>query len=421
MIFHTWRSRFSTCLLALVVPLSFAAGEDGYDELVKKTEAVRGLTFKTVVPFERLSREEVSALLTKELSRQYGPEDWKNIRDSFALLGAVPKDLDLEQFYNRLLTGQVGGMYDPHSKKMQVVGNLSLKVALSQIILEHELTHALADQNFDLLKLPFEAKDNDDRALAALSLIEGDATLSMLLYAKDLGLANLLVSAAASLFMDQDSLSSAPPVFQGLLLFPYLAGETFLLELASHHDIRQGTLVSNEDEAADPASFQEWDVVNYAYAHPPQSSEQILHPEKLYKQPDPPVEVVLEEDLIKPLGAGWNITWRNTAGEFLIRTLLMEHMSSHACNEAAMGWGGDRYYLVRNASGETAFFWRTVWDTEKDATEFRVALEKAAAGGLFGGTVVFLPPEARQPCHEVSLWIVSNPSYTDLVSQESEP
>jgi len=315
----------------------------------------------------------------------------------------------------------VGGLYDPHSKKMQVVGDLSLKVALTQIILEHELTHALTDQHFDLLKLPIEVKDNDDRALAALALVEGDATLSMLLYAKDLGLANLLVTAAASLFMDQDTLSAAPPLFQGMLLFPYLAGENFLLELAANHDIRDGTVV-NSKEVINPVDFGDWDLVNHVYQHPPQSTEQILHPEKLYKEPDPPVDVILgEAELLRRLGEGWNIAWHNTAGEFIIRTLLLDHMSSHATEKAAAGWGGDRYCLVRSGSGETAFFWKTIWDTEEDADGFRAALEKAAAAGMFGGTPVLLPPTSQGPGREVSLWIVSNPSDTELVSQETEP
>lgn len=414
----------ASLLFLFIVPLSFACAEDGYEELVKKTEAVRGLSFKTPVPFERLTREEVSSLLAKELARQYQPDDWKNIRDCFALLGAVPKDLDLEKFYAGLLTEQVGGLYDPHSKKMQVVGSLSLKVGLTRIILEHELTHALTDQHFDLLKLPIEEAQgidhNDDRALAAVALVEGDATLSMLQYAKDLGLANLLVSAAASMFMDQDSLSSAPPVFQGLLLFPYLAGETFLIELASHHDMRDGVLVTSQEEV-DPVTFKDWELVNYTYLHPPQSTEQILHPEKLYKEPDSPREVVLEDTLTQPLGEGWKLVWRNTAGEFLVKTLFLEQMSAHQAGEAAEGWGGDRYCLVRNASGETAFFWRTVWDTEEDAAEFRAALEKVAALGMFGGTPVLMPPVSQPPCREVSLWIVSSPSIADLVSQESEP
>lgn len=419
--FHSWPCQFAITLTVLVVFLSSALGEDGYEDLVKKTEAVRGLSFKTPVPFERLSKEQLSMLLARELARQYQPEDWRNIRDSFALLGAAPKDLDLEKFYSGLLAEQVGGLYDPHSKKMQVVGDLSLKVALTQIILEHELTHALTDQHFDLLKLPFEMKDNDDRALAALALVEGDATLSMLLYAKDLGLANLLVTAAASLFMDQDTLSAAPPLFQGMLLFPYLAGENFLLELAANHDIRDGTVV-NSKEVINPVDFGDWDLVNHVYQHPPQSTEQILHPEKLYKEPDPPVDVILgEAEILRRLGEGWNIAWHNTAGEFIIRTLLLDHMSSHATEKAAAGWGGDRYCLVRSGSGETAFFWKTIWDTEEDADEFRAALEKAAAAGMFGGTPVLLPPTSQGPGREVSLWIVSNPSDTELVSQETEP
>ena len=38
------------------------------------------------------------------------------------------------------------------------------------MLLSHELTHALQDQNFDLTKFPLNVKDNDDLALASAAL-----------------------------------------------------------------------------------------------------------------------------------------------------------------------------------------------------------------------------------------------------------
>ena len=47
-----------------------------------------------------------------------------------------------------------------------------------EMILAHELTHALQDQHFHLEHMMDAVKDNDDRDLALKALAEGDATLS---------------------------------------------------------------------------------------------------------------------------------------------------------------------------------------------------------------------------------------------------
>ena len=46
----------------------------------------------------------------------------------------------------------------------------------------HELTHALQDQHFDLRRFEHWPKGDSDAELAAHALIEGDATLAMVLY-----------------------------------------------------------------------------------------------------------------------------------------------------------------------------------------------------------------------------------------------
>jgi hypothetical protein len=61
------------------------------------------------------------------------------------------------------------------------------------------------------------------------------------------------------------------------------------------------------------------------------------------------------------LGAGWRRTAAGTWGEFQTRELVGE--------EAAAGWGGDRYELWQGAGGNVlAMRWR--WDTARDAREF---------------------------------------------------
>lgn len=398
-------------LLVLTIVGVPAEPEEGFEEVVRRTEEIRGLQFKQPVSFSRLEKPELAALLEREMDRLISEEEWRSIEDSLVLLGAAPKGISLRDLYRGLLGEQVAGLYDPHAKQMHVVGNLSLKVALTQIVLEHELTHALTDQHFDLLRLPIERTDHDDRSLAAMAVVEGDATLSMVEYAKDLGADSLMVTALVSLMMDQESLSVSPPLLQAMFLFPYLGGEVFLINLSMKYAVREGRLVEREDI---PGGTVNWEVVNHLYLHPPESTEQILHPEKCALGNDPPVEFSFKDAKPFEFDTGWEYISENTFGEFLIKTLLMEEISSHQSEEAAAGWGGDRYTLARGPNGEQALFWRTIWDTEEDAAEFRAALEKFSARDGFGGPS-FVLPDGGESGREVSLWVVSEKAVAERI------
>jgi hypothetical protein len=402
---------------------SLCAGEKAlrsdisFDGISKRTEEIRGLSFKNPVAFERLSKEGLVALLKRELARQYTREDWRNIEASLQLLGAIPPEMELEKFFEDLLGEQVGGLYDPRSKKMYVVGDLPLSVGLVQVILEHELTHALTDQHFNLLSLPIEETANDDRALAATAVVEGDATLSMASYAKDLGLGGLVSTVVVSLFMNQEVFSVAPAYLQASTLFPYLGGEVFLIELMTHYRMHQGELEKLDNPVDDPLS--NWDVVNHLYAHPPESTEQVLHPEKYAASPDSPTPVVVTEKDLAALGDGWTKVRENSLGELLLKTLLLEKISPLDAEEAAEGWDGDRYALARSPAGHTALLWLSAWDSEKDAREFKTAMQEyQKAGGLGEGALAFLE---RPVNTEVGLKIVSDPNSGRMVKEEPRP
>jgi hypothetical protein len=103
-----------------------------------------------------------------------------------------------------------------------------------------------------------------------------------------------------------------------------------------------------------------WDAVKSAWTRPPESTEQVLHPEKFAAHESPrPVEPPY-----KPSGRLVN---DGVLGEVLTRTLLGE-----GSDAAAAGWGGDRYQ-VWDVSGKTLLVWRSVWDSSADAREFQEA------------------------------------------------
>jgi hypothetical protein len=98
---------------------------------------------------------------------------------------------------------------------------------------------------------------------------------------------------------------------------------------------------------------------------PPDSTEQVLHPDKYLR-----VEEPLRVSLDVALGSGWRRTASGTWGEFQTRELVGER--------AAAGWGGDRYELWHGPGGDVlAMRWR--WDTPRDAREFASAARELGA------------------------------------------
>jgi hypothetical protein len=111
-----------------------------------------------------------------------------------------------------------------------------------------------------------------------------------------------------------------------------------------------------------------WAGVDQAYADPPVSTEQILHPERYPKDtprnPDLP-------DLAPTLGPGWTTDDTGVLGEWRSLLVLESFLGTEEAVLAASGWDGDRYALLSGPEGSrTALVLLTRWDTVRDAHEF---------------------------------------------------
>jgi hypothetical protein len=102
----------------------------------------------------------------------------------------------------------------------------------------------------------------------------------------------------------------------------------------------------------------------------PQSTEQILHPEKYFAH-EAPVKVSLPE-VRAQLGSKWKRIEYDVNGEWGYYLILDQFLNSEAeSKRAAAGWAGDRYALYEGATPANVFLAQmTVWDTENDAREF---------------------------------------------------
>jgi hypothetical protein len=269
--------------------------------------------------------------------------------------GLIPADASLTDLYISLLGSQVAGLYSPDDKKLYVVSKSGGLGAVEKATFSHEFTHALQDQNFDLGSLHLDEIGQGDRSLARLSLVEGDATMTMsqweIQHLSQAELGEILAGASAG-----DSLKvllAMPPILRESLLFPYTLGLGFVQGLQANGG---------------------WAAVNAAFADSPASTEQVLHPEK-YAMHEAPIPVAMPKDLLARLGTGWKVALEDSFGEFQLQVWLKQDRAISAATavDAAAGWGGDRIALIEGPNGSWGIVFRTVWDTDADAAAFETA------------------------------------------------
>ena len=379
-------------LLALVSCANYRLVRDGTiqtsdaEDVKARLVAIRGLRFQQPVPLAAVTSAEARTILEEELRRQYRSSDLATFSRIYQALGLLPPDTDLERSFLDLYAGQLAGFYDPIDRRMVMVsdsldGGLMTRLLESivrrdltgELVLAHELTHALQDQHYGL-DVGRGDVGEDDAQLARRAVYEGDATLA--------GFATLLgklrpgkaVSIASRLERLPGQLASAypdiPALIRDTVVFQYVAGVNF---------------VSWAYQRA------QWEGVNALLVFPPRSTEQVLHPEKYFVRPEYPLSIRL--GAVTPyLNEGWEIVEDTTAGELIVQILGQRFFDRERAVAVASGWDGDRLTaLVRGEDQAIATAWLTAWDSQQDATEFFTAYAEILAAKHPG-----TPPARRE-------------------------
>lgn len=340
---------------------------------------MRGLDFKREVPIEIKSKEEMRRHFERDLEREYGNERLQNIAVAYAKLGLFPEALDLKKSLLDFYTTQVAAFYDPETKKLVLPEDLgggillgalqflSQRDILGEMVLAHELTHALQDQHFSL-ENRLHSSSNDDKTLAFHAVAEGDATLSGFGYLfggiDDQSLALINQTVRESIQEARSTLSDVPEAIIEELLFQYYGGVSFVSRLLREKG---------------------WIAIDRLYSAPPLSTEQVLHPEKYFDLPDPPTRIDLKA-LAALFGPAWKEIENNVLGELMVQVLFRRFLSEEEAKEVANGWDGDRFVAFQRGK-EIAFIWATVWDSSRDAEEFLQGYQKILAKKYGGGEV----------------------------------
>jgi hypothetical protein len=111
-----------------------------------------------------------------------------------------------------------------------------------------------------------------------------------------------------------------------------------------------------------------WDDVERLHEDPPQSSEQILHPEKWLER-DEPVRIQFADLEHEPALDSWTLLESNVIGEFQWRIIFGEFGLGLQSVTLAAGWDGDCYAVLERGD-DLLLLLATTWDSEADATEF---------------------------------------------------
>jgi hypothetical protein len=321
----------------------------------EQTSELRGLPFKTPVNYKMIDRADLRRVLIQKVEEQYGEQELRDYGRSLASLGLVPEDVDMLHIIVSLYDEQVAAFYDPDEHALYTFNDLVLSSNLDKMLLAHEITHALQDQNFDLQKFPLKVKDNDDLGLATSALLEGDATVLMTRwYVENIDPGKMLGDLGAMLGQNTAKLREAPSYMREMLLFPYQQGQQFVMAL----------FASGGMEALDAA-----------FRNPPTCTKDILHPEKFLRQRTVPERIEIPALESKD----WRLIGNNTLGEFGTRFVLQQALGAFEATTIAQGWNGDRYHVYeRGTNGPTGLVWITVWDDAQHATEFEDAYKKVA-------------------------------------------
>jgi hypothetical protein len=324
------------------------------DEVLKDMSGITGWKLKAPLKKTMRSREEIHAYVLKQMDDEKDAKERYASTRSAEAFGLIPKGFDLEHFLVDLLTEQIAGLYDPKAHEFYIADWIAPED--QRMVMSHELTHALQDQQFSIEPWVKAARPNDDAELARESVLEGSAMAGMLDYTlRDKGLKlRELPDIDPEMFVGDLSstpmLKKAPPFIKDSLMFPYFSGLTFSMSILK----------------ADG-----WGGFAAVFARPPANTQQIMHPE-LYRagKVAPPIKLELPADFP---GKPWVLLEENHMGEFGWKEVLKQFLDEDRAKNLSEDWNGDIY---------ATYEWK---DAKRLLLVTRVRFSGAEAAGRFFG------------------------------------
>lgn len=336
--------------------------ETNIENIFSTVQDLRKLKSKNTIKVGIKDPKELNSYLAKMFQDEYKDKDIRNDYLTLYHFGLIKKETDLKKTFLDLYSEQIAGFYDNKSRELYVIDNPKISQLESQIVISHELVHALQDQYFNLTKLLTTDK-NQDSVLAKMSLVEGEAMLGSVEYmSKTLvsdgmnslkTITGLFKNPMGASFSDS-VLKTTPGFLVEQMMFPYTTGMKFASHLKEH--------------------YQGWDNFSEVYKSPPVSTEQIIHPEKYINQ-EKPVQINIDEKIIRD--KKYSFLKKDSFGEFFLYNYFLEYLDENESEKASYGWGGDNSVLFADKDNNSIFVYKSAWDTNNDAQEFFDSYKKS--------------------------------------------
>ena len=346
------------------------------DKVAREVAKIRGLPLKKAIPNEVVDKDELRRRLIVMAGEDKTATETVAEGLGLARWGMIPLSTDYKALMIDLFTEQIAGYYDPETKKLTISKSAGDDPAWAEMVLSHELDHGLQDQTFDLKKFEDLPDSEGDAAAARRALVEGDGIALMIevMLARtgnaapwsNPGVADSIAK-EMSVPGNGDGLDKAPLAIREAMIFPYRSGLSFVAALRRR---------------------QPWSAVDAAFAKPPKSTEQILHPERYLAGDDPvPIAITVPAAL-----RGFTIAHSTVWGELGFDLFLRSHgVDDATATEASEGWGGDRVITLAKGDDKrperAVGLSRSEWDSEADALEAFEAAEKALDHAVTGATI----------------------------------
>ena len=330
------------------------------DSIVKSLSEITGWSEKHPVPYGRMSKRQLRLFLTKRIKKTLRPEEIHADELALKMFGLVPQDFDLKQSTIDLLTEQAAAFYDYDEKKLFLLENSSLEAEVTT--LAHELSHALADQHFDLDKFMDENPANDDENLAHTAVVEGQASWLMIAYdLKQAGKSPVpnrealaaVIDSSEGAMVDYPVLKSSPLYIQQSLMFPYTQGTAFF-DAVYRRDGKK--------------AFSE------VFSSPPRDSAQIIHPARYFAH----VLATVPSLPKAPLRGKEEEISEGSVGEFDHQILLQQYDSQEKAKDLAPHLRGGSFKIVTSGKEEKPVLtYASEWDSPEHARDFFAFYKKA--------------------------------------------
>jgi hypothetical protein len=231
---------------------------DDVRRISRSVERIRELRFRRPVETRVVPAEEVGLRFASGIARRYSPLDAEADRRWMSALRLVPEEIDLRTLSVDVARETAAGFYSPRKKRLFSRSTGGVLTPFDEVVLAHEIDHALVDQ---ALRLPGTLSNDPmlaDVMLAHQALVEGDATLAMTQYGAGT--------------LDRDALATFLRRFSNPEITA-VPGVPWYLQRTSGFPYYEGLLFACE-------SWRDWgwNEIDRMYRHPPASTAEILFP-----------------------------------------------------------------------------------------------------------------------------------------------